>query len=68
MKFLIFLLAVVMVIAGIVGIGMGFLNCVGKGISSALLDKDISTNSSWIIGIIAFIVLIGGVYILSKRK
>ncbi len=68
MDFLKFASAVVMVIAGILGIGVGFLNCMGTGITSARLDKDISTAPSWIIGIIAFLVLLGGVFILSKRK
>jgi len=68
MDFLKFVLAVVMVIAGIVGIGVGFLNCIGAGITSARLDKDISTAPYWIIGIIAFLVLLGGVFMLSKKK
>ena len=68
MDFFKFALAVVMVIAGILGIGVGILSCIGAGITSARLDKDISTAPYWIIGIIAFLVLLGGVYILSKRK
>jgi len=68
MDFFKFALAVVMVVAGILGIGVGILNCIGAGITSARLDKDISNAPSWIIGIIAFLVLLGGVYILSKRK
>jgi len=68
MDFFKFALAVVMVVAGILGIGVGILNCIGAGITSARLDKDISNAPSWIIGIIAFLVLLGGVFMLSKRK
>jgi hypothetical protein len=63
-----FALAVVMVIAGILGIGVGILSCIGAEITSARLDRNISDAQSWIIGIIAFLVLLGGVFILSKRK
>jgi hypothetical protein len=68
MGFLKCVLAVFMVIAGVIGLGVGFLDCMGAGITSARIGKYISTNSSWIISIISFVVLLGGVFILAKRK
>jgi hypothetical protein len=67
MGFLKFLLAIGLVIAGIIGIIWAFASCSLIGASSAMSGKYLSTAPSWILGIISFVVGLGGVYMLRRK-
>jgi len=67
MGFLKFLLAVGLVIIGVLGIGAALITCINIGVTSSMFGKDISSTPSWIIGIIAFVILLGGIYMLRKK-
>ncbi len=67
MGFLKFLLAIALIIAGLIGIASSFLNCMSAGVGSALAGQNLSTTPFWVIGIVAFVVFLGGIYMLRKH-
>ncbi len=67
MGFLKFLLAVFLVILGLFLMGAAFLSCLGGGITSVMSGTTNSEAPSWIMGIIGFVVMLGGIYMLKKH-
>lgn len=67
MGFLKFLLAVGLVILGVFGIGSALVTCISAGVTSSMLGKNISSAPSWIIGIVSFVIFLGGVYMFRKK-
>lgn len=67
MGFLKFVLAVVLVIGGIILMASAFLGGMQIGIADAMFGGDTSQVFTWIIGIVGFIVLLGGIYMLRRR-
>lgn len=67
MGFLKFLLAVALVIVGGLGMLSVPLSCISTGINSSLYGQTFSETPFWIIGIISFVIFLGGLYMLRKR-
>lgn len=67
MGFLKFLLAIGLVILGFLLMAGAFLSCVGSGITSSMFGTPTSETSFWLMGIIGFVIFLGGVYMLKKQ-
>jgi hypothetical protein len=65
--FLRFLLAVGLVILGIVLIGGAFTGGLQTGMANSLFGSHTSTAAFWVIGIVGFIVFLGGIYMLRRH-
>ena len=67
MGFLKFLLAIALIIIGGLGMASAFLNCVSAGVASSLYGTSMSEAPYWIIGVVGFVIFLGGIYMLRKR-
>jgi len=65
--FLKFLLAIGLIILGIFLVGGSFLGGIQAGMYSSLFGGHINSASYWVIGIIGFVVFLGGIYLLRKH-
>jgi hypothetical protein len=67
MGFLKFLGAIAMIIIGLLGVVSSFLGCISNGISSSITGRGSSDAVFWIIGIISFVIFLGGIYVLRRK-
>ena len=67
MGFLKFLLAVALVIVGGLGMLSVPFSCIEAGMTSTMYGTNFSETFYWIVGVVAFVIFLGGIYMLRKR-